>query len=116
MGSEKYELLSFNSTNGWAGCFGVQSYINHGFLSRIQLKYNLFNLLHVVRNRSDRCCLERIFGAIFYNEFKDLYKFKSLMGIIGTYCKWGYSWKNYCADMQKFKKTNKPLVKVWTGR
>ena len=115
LGNDKYETLSFN-TSKWFGCFGVQSYINHGFLVRIQNKYHLFNLLQVVKNRSDRCCLERIMGAIFYNEFKDLGKLKSLLGSISVYCPWGYSWKDYWEQMTRDKKANKPVVKVWTGR
>jgi len=115
--SNKYEILSLNNTNSeWCGCFGLQSYINYNFLVKIQNKYNLFNLLNAVKNRNDRCCLERIFGVIFFNEFPDLIKIKSLMGNITSYCQWGYSWKNYCEDMQKYKKSNKPLIKVWTGR
>jgi len=114
-GIHKYETMQFNS-KGWNGCFGVQSYINYDFLVNIQKKYNVFNLLKVVKNRSDRCCLERIFGAIFYTEFKDLYKINSILGSITTYCPWGYTWKNYCLDSNKYKKCNKALIKVWTGR
>jgi hypothetical protein len=54
--------LSKYTRKNWYGCFGCQSYINHAFLSLIVSKYTLFNLLNVVKNRSDRCCLERILG------------------------------------------------------
>jgi len=116
---DKYQFLSFNNSKR-VGCFGVQSYINHNFLSKIQQKYNLFNLLHVVKNRTDRCCLERIFGSIFYKEFPDLINIKSLLGEITTYCKWGYSWDEYkkTFDIKTFdiKTLQKPIIKVWTGR
>jgi hypothetical protein len=116
IGSNKYEILSFNNTNNWFGCFGVQSYINYKFLTLIQNKYGLFNLLNFVVNRSDRCCLERIMGSIFFNEFKDLAKYKSLLGSISVYCPWEYSWKEYWSQIQQRKKSKKPLIKVWTGR
>uniref|UniRef100_A0A6C0HD86 Glycosyltransferase n=1 Tax=viral metagenome TaxID=1070528 RepID=A0A6C0HD86_9ZZZZ len=113
----KYENLSpFSSDIDWVGCFGVQSYINHKFLTKLQNKYALFNLLKVVKNRKDRCCLERIMGTIFYIEFNQLSKIKSLLGSINLYCRWEYSWKEYWAEIQKRKKPRKPLIKVWTGR
>lgn len=115
IGSDKFETLSFNATK-WFGCFGVQSYINYQFLVGLQNKYNLFNLLKAIKNRSDRCCLERIMGAIFYAEFQNLGKIKSLLGSISIYCPWGYSWKDYWEQITKHKKVNNPVVKVWTGR
>ena len=63
-----YELDNFVlkwTQDDWIGCFGCQSYISYNFLAHINKKYNLFSLLHVVNNRADRCCLERIFGIIF---------------------------------------------------
>ena len=100
----------------WYGCFGCQSFINHNFLLQIENKYGLTNLIPYVLCRSDRCCLERIMGAIFYNEFKDLSKLKSLLGSISVYCPWGYSWKDYWEQITRDRKANKPVVKVWTGR
>jgi len=114
-GSYNYEILSFNK-KVWCGCFGVQSYINLDFLTQIQQKYNVFNLLGVVKNRTDRCCLERIIGSIFFNELQELYKIKSLLGDIRTYCNWGYSWDNYKEDIKNKKRPTRPLIKIWTGR
>jgi hypothetical protein len=116
--SDKYEILSFTSvnTNDWFGCFGVQSYINYNFLATMQKKYNLFNLLQVIKTRTDRCCLERIIGAIFYIEYKDLSRYKSLLGSINAYCSWGYTWNEYWSQIVQKKKSKKPLVKIWTGR
>ena len=116
LGSDKYNLLSFGSKGGLVGCFGVQSLINYEFLVKIQNKYNLFNLLQVIKTRSDRCCLERIISCIFYIEFPHLSKFRSLLGQINGYSKWGYSWMEYCNHLKIYKKANRPVVKVWTGR
>ena len=104
-------VLGLNRTPNWSGCFGVQSYINHKFLSFLQNKYNLFNLLNVVKCRSDRCCLERLFAIIFYIEYPILIQLKSLLGPIDKYCKWGITYTQYIQN-----KYNLPVIKVWTGR
>jgi hypothetical protein len=112
--SNEFNLLGMK-TDKWFGCFGVQSYINLSFLERIQEKYNIVNLVQAVRYRSDRCCLERIFGAIFFTECPSLFSTKSLLGDIMKYQKWGYTFDQYMTDL---KKGTIPchVVKVWTGR
>lgn len=114
--------LSFNDNvlglknHKWYGCFGVQSFINHDFLKYIEKKYNLFNLLTFIKNRQDRCTLERIFGAIFYTENRDsLIKMRSIFGNIFNYQQWGYTFNDYENDINK-QKISKPIVKVFTGR
>jgi len=99
----------------WYGCFGVQSFINHDFLLHIESKYNISNMIKSVKCRADRCCLERIFGCIFFIENPNINKIKSVFGNIMKYQRWGYSFHEYMSD---FKKGNipKPVVKVWTGR
>jgi hypothetical protein len=99
----------------WCGCFGVQCYINLKFLEHIENKYKITNLMSVVMCRADRCCLERIFGIIFFTESPNLINKKSLFGNIMTYMKWGYTFDEYMKD---FKKSTLPkgIVKVWTGR
>ena len=99
----------------WYGCFGVQSFINHNFLINIVNKYKIFNIINRVKNRADRCSLERIFGAIFYNEYKELYKYRSLFGDIYFHQKWGYNYNQYINDVTN-KKIKKSIIKVWTGR
>lgn len=107
-------LFSFN--NKWYGCFGVQSYINHNFLLHLENKYRITNLVHVVKSRPDRSCLERIFGYLFYNECPGIYKLKSLFGNIFEYpnC-FTYSYDKYIYD-SKIGKIPKLVIKVWTGR
>jgi len=99
----------------WYGCFGVQSFINHEFLSYLEQKYNLTNMISHVNCRDDRCCLERIFGCIFFTENSKILRVKSLLGNIFKYQTWGYSFDDYERD---FKKGTIPkvIVKVWTGR
>ena len=102
----------------WYGCFGAQCFINLGFLFYIENKYKISNLIHLVKNRSDRQCLERIMGCIFSKEFKVRGKKgirKSLLGNIMTYQRFGYSFEEYISDLRR-NNINKPVVKVWTGR
>ena len=106
-------MFTFKQADIWYGCFGVQSYINHNFLSSIQQKYNLFGLLDCVLTRADRCSLERIMGIIFHTESPILHNRPSLLGDIWKYQTWGYSFETYCAE---YKSIRRPLIKVWTGR
>lgn len=101
--------------NKWYGCFGVQCFINHDFLRSIVNKYKIFNILKRINSRSDRSSLERIFGAIFFSEYNELYKYKSLFGNIYVHQKWGYNYNQYINDYNN-KKINKNIIKVWTGR
>ena len=115
----KYQLLGLNKSY-WAGCFGVQSYINYNFLDYLQRKYNLFNMLKIIKCRADRCCLERIYGLIIGLECVELKKMKSLLGSIASYSNgeygWGYSYHQYKDYVNKYKKSPAPYVKVWSGR
>jgi hypothetical protein len=122
--SNSYELQNKISNNTmvlglkhlkWYGCFGCQSYINHNFLLSIENKYHISNMIHIVHNRKDRCCLERIFGAIFFTEYQKIIHIKSLFGNIMKYQRWGYSYNDYQNDIQKGK-IPKTVIKIWTGR
>jgi len=112
--SKNFNVLGMNADK-WFGCFGVQCYINLSFLEQIEHKYRITNLLHIVRCRADRCCLERIFGAIFFTEYPELYNKKSLFGDIMKYQRWGYSYDEYMVNLKKGA-IPRNIVKVWTGR
>lgn len=100
----------------WTGCFGVQSYINREFLLRLETKYKLTNLVNVVKNRSDRCCLERILGVIFSTEKERKFKSRSLLGDIRDTPMWEYyTYEKYEKDCRN-NMLRKYVVKVWTGR
>jgi hypothetical protein len=99
----------------WYGCFGVQSFINHNFLKFIENKYKISNLIQTIKCRKDRCCLERIMGIIFCNEYDKLLNIKSLFGDIFEKQTWGYNFEQYMDDFEH-KKISKPIIKVWTGR
>lgn len=112
--TKDFSILGMKN-NEWFGCFGIQSYINLSFLQKIQAKYNILNLTKAVTCRADRCCLERIFGAIFYTESPRLSSKKSLLGNIMTYHQWGYSFEQYMIDFNNGT-IPRNVIKVWTGR
>ena len=109
-------MLSLSKKDNWNGCFGCQCYINHDFLCKIQYKYNLFNMLHVIKCRTDRCTLERVMGIVFMLECSALLSVKSLFGNIRTYMSWNYTYQQYVHDKQTINYNKYPLIKVWTGR
>ena len=108
------EILAMKSSK-WYGCFGVQSFLNHQFLVSLEQKYHITSMINSVTSRADRCCLERIFGCIFFTEYKAISNIKSLLGNIFTYQTWGYSYDQYENDIKKGK-LPKAIVKVWSGR
>ena len=107
-----------NPGDKWSGCFGVQAYINYNFLSSLQNKYNIFNLLQVVHCRLDRCSLERIFAILFTIEYHQLNRMKSLLGPISNKSyRWGLTYEKYIQNKNMVPVSiNVPIVKVWTGR
>lgn len=105
--------LGFKLDNKWFGCFGAQCFISRQFLTRIQLKYNLFSLMKIIKTRPMRCALERIIGILFHLEFRELAALHSLLGNIWNYGKWGYTYEEYTKN-HIYK--HLPIVKVWTGR
>lgn len=97
-------------------CFGCQTFIKLDFLELLEYKYNITNLLKVVRNRSDRCALERVMGLLFCQENPKIIKVNSLFGDILTKyrCKF-YNFDEYMRDLNN-NKLRYPFIKVWTGR
>ena len=108
-------VLGMDNFN-WFGCFGSQAFINHDFLLYLERKYNLSKLTRVVISRKDRCCLERVFGVIFFSEYPFITKKKALLGNIFKYQNFSkYTYENYENDV-KNNRLPRPIVKVWTGR
>jgi len=114
--NSKSNVLGLNENKqDFVCCFGVQCYIHYNFLLNLENKYNITNLVNYVKNRPDRCCVERIMGLLFSLEHYDLYKYKSLFGNIQTNGTWGYTYNQYIKDISENKLIN-VIVKVWTGR
>ena len=107
----------------WLGCFGVMSVITYDFLNVLVDKYNVFSLLNIVKNREERCSLERVFSILCYvnsNYFTNENS-PSIFGEILEYPHLGkpfyYTYTDYLND----KHINKDIIickiiKVWSGR
>jgi hypothetical protein len=100
----------------WYGCFGAQCYINRDFLIQIDKKYNICNMVSSVLCRADRCCLERIMGCIFSQEYPEVLKIKSLFGDITTTKNWRKCTFEQYMNQFKTGVIHTVAVKVWTGR
>ena len=101
-------LINFyENKRKWIGCFGVMSIIKFDFIALLEHKYNIFNLIKIIKTRNDRMCVERIFACICNLEQKSI----SLYGDIHDYLPWGYSFEQY-----KNSTNNKDIIKVWVGR
>lgn len=111
----KQNLLLWNK-NIWRSCFGAMSLINHNFLNEIVTKYDLLNLIEVVKTRSNRCALERIMGVIFYLETNSR---KAIFGDMGKSHKRSdkgdYRYDEYIKSFYN-KKLPNYFIKVYTGR
>ena len=94
----------------WIGCFGVQSYINHTFLTHLMNKYTINRMLSVVKCRTDRCSLERVMAVLFYLETRvNVSLFGSCIPLFG------FSFDDYI-HAKRNRTISKPVVKVFTGR
>ena len=114
MANESF-AIQWNANDSWNGCFGVQCFINYFFLQRLEATYKISNMLQWVRNRTDRCSLERIMGVLFNIECPQTRQVKSLLGDIFSYMNFGYSFDQYVESVRR-NRVIRPIVKVWTGR
>lgn len=105
--------------NEWYGCFGVMSFITYDMLHSINLKYNFFTTLGIIKTRLQRMMLERVFAATLWREAGLTKDNCSYFGSIQTYCEWnfdeGYTIDKYLKDKLK-DKIKYPIVKLWSGR
>lgn len=109
-------ILGFTTKTQFNLCFGGQCFINHNFLLMLERKYNLSNLVNVIKCRTDRQALERILGLLFNIEYSKLMQIKSLCGeIYSHYMSFNYKFSNYINDFNKGKVPG-VITKVWTGR
>jgi len=107
----------YDKTEKWYGCFGVMSVIDYNFLQVLVDKYNLFNLLHFIKNRMDRCNTERVFGLLCTVEYPKLVNDTSMFGdLMNCYIPLGITYKTYMEQKGKFDTSVIEIVKVFTGR
>ncbi len=93
-------LHFYKKKNNWNVCFGAMSVVSYKFLQKLHIKYNIFNLLHIIRTRRDRMTFERIIGMLAYKEIPSLYSVGSILGDMGNdgHIPWKYSIEQFIVD------------------
>lgn len=101
------ELLEFYENKDlWKGCFGGMTIINHDFLTSVNARYNIYNIIDDIQTRESRCYFERIIAVILQKNaplcdvFGDIYKFMQ----------WGIQFR----EIGNWN--HLPIIKCWTGR
>ena len=114
-------LELYEKKEQWTGSYGVMSIINTEYISStLHETYHFFNLLDHITTRTQRCCLERVFGLICSDSIQTAAP--TLLGdihhYINQYCNWEYNFDQYMNDknninlqLQKF-----PMIKAHSGR
>jgi len=101
------ELLEFHENiNLWKGCFGGMTIINHDFLTTLNAKYNLYNIIDHINTRDRRCNFERIIAVILQKNAP----LSDLFGNIHKYMPWGVKFEQISIW------NHLPILKAWTGR
>jgi hypothetical protein len=114
-------LELYEKKEQWTGSFGVMSIINTEYISTtLDKTYHFFNLLEYVTTRTQRCCLERVFGLICADSAPTLNPVSAptLLGdihhYINQYCNWEYDFDQYMNDKNKLQQF--PMIKTHSGR
>lgn len=113
------ELIDYNLNHKdlWYGCFGVASIIDLNLLEKIEQKYSIINSLKILlKTRSQRMALERIFALIM---FKEQYVSKDNCSNFGIIHSHPYAYMDIDDDMlEEIKKSSYPsaIIKTWHGR
>ena len=101
------QLTKFYENKGaWKGCFGCMAVITREYLTHINSRHNLKNLLNCIQTRYNRCSFERVLACLM--QFHE--PGESLLGNINAYCPWGLRFHQ--ADQYSYL----PIIKVWSGR
>jgi hypothetical protein len=107
----KYSLLDFyiNRKQDWKGCFGCMAILEYDFLVKIEDKYGITNIGLGIKNRTDRCALERVFSCILYSMDNNI---GCVFGNIYSYMKNSFVKIDNLDNMDK----TVPFTKVWYSR
>ena len=100
----------------WSACFGSCMVITLDFLSELQGKTGLLNIIGEVKTRQDRCMLERLLGiCVYYVKNKDSKDISILGSIFEQFYPWGLTYEEYITEHSKLSEMS-PIIKVWNGR
>lgn len=112
-------LKTHQNFSSWKGCFGGMTIITHQYLTYINNKHNLFNLIPKIKNRYNRMSFERVLACILYSNKPTT---ESLLGNILSYNPPYLKNMPDTIEYENLIKSNLstynelPILKLWTGR
>ena len=110
------ELIEFNKTLNWYGCFGVTAIIHLKVLEQIEEKYQFTHIFKdMIHTRKQRMALERVFGVLAFKE--NLLKIENCSNY-GTIHKYPHNFRKINDDQMNEVLETYPgaIIKSWFGR
>ena len=103
------------------GCQGMQSIISHRFITEMQEKHRVFDLLPHILSRYHRMSMERVFAAICNFRCPELFDV-SRVSVYGDFFqnyveKYEYTgYDFFLANREVILSQNRPFIKIFSGR
>jgi hypothetical protein len=103
------------------GCQGIQSVISHRFITEMQEKHRVFDLLPHILSRYHRMSMERVFAAICNYMCPELFD-SSRVSVYGDFFenyveKYEYTeYDFFLANREIIHSQKRPFIKIFSGR
>jgi len=103
------------------GCQGMQSIISHRFITEMQEKHRIFDLLPHILSRYHRMSMERVFAAICNYMSPELFDV-TRVSVYGDFFqnyveKYEYTeYEYFLANREKIAQEKRPFIKIFSGR
>lgn len=103
------------------GCQGMQSIISHRFITEMQEKHRVFDLLPHILSRYHRMSMERVFAAICNYMCPELFDV-SRVSVYGDFFlnyveKYEYTeYDFFLANRERILEEKRPFIKIFSGR
>ena len=100
----------------WSGCFGTCMVITLDFLSEMQEKIGILDIIKDISIRSDRCMLERLLAiCAYYMNPKEPSEISILGNIHNQAFRWAFTYEEYLVHCSELRNLSH-IVKAWNGR
>jgi hypothetical protein len=103
------------------GCQGIQSIISHRFLTEMQEKHHVLDLVPQIANRVDRMCMERVWAAVTMYYSPNLLD-PDQVAVYGDFFvdyldKYEHTeYEYFLANREKIAQEKRPFIKIFSGR
>lgn len=105
-------LLKYYKGRKWYGCFGSASIVKYDFVKILNDKYDFFILCNFVKNRGNRCSIERMIGLMMYYEKR----FTGPISLFGEIFSFPMAFRLNYGMYKSGKIKNRAMIKVWNSR